>query len=102
MTSFLWNIGREVSPDCAVVRPQGEKSPVGGVDGWHERPDTVNLGDVACDDGENISREGSCSTYPQRIVEQRIQILVVGKRKWRHGGQQLSSGKPYDDIGPHV
>ena len=44
------------------MRPQGEKSPVGGVDRWHERPDTVNLGDVAGDDGDNISRESRRST----------------------------------------
>ena len=67
------------------MRPQGKKSPVGGVDCWHERPDTVNLGDVAGDDREDISRKGSYSTYPQRIVEQRIEVHVVGEGKGRHG-----------------
>ena len=56
MASLVWNKGHEVSPSCAAVRPEGEESPVGGVDCRHERPDTVDLGDVARDDGKNIGR----------------------------------------------
>jgi hypothetical protein len=59
---FFRNEGREVSPACVAVRPEGEKSPVGGVQCWHERPDAVNLGDVAGDEGGNVGSEGRCET----------------------------------------
>jgi hypothetical protein len=62
MGSSIWNEGREVSPACAAVRPEGEKSPVGGVQCWHERPDAVNLGVVAGDEGGSVGGEGRCET----------------------------------------
>jgi hypothetical protein len=63
MGSFYWNVGQEeVSPCCAAARPEGEKSPVGGVQCRHERPDAVDLGDVPGDDGENVGYDGCCGT----------------------------------------
>lgn len=63
MGSFLWNVGREeVSPGRATARPEGEESPVGGVQRRHERPDAVDLGDVAGDEGEYVGRDGRRGT----------------------------------------
>jgi hypothetical protein len=64
MASFLWDIWRKVSPRCAVVGPQEEKSPgpVSGVNCRHEHLDMVNLRDFAGDDREKISREGGRGT----------------------------------------
>lgn len=63
MGSFFWNVGREeVPPGRAAARPEGEKSPVSGVQRRHERPDAVDLGDVAGDEGENVGRDGRCGT----------------------------------------
>jgi hypothetical protein len=51
------------------VRPEREESPVGGVDCWQEDPETVDLGDVASDDGEKVGRQGNGTAKLERIVK---------------------------------
>ena len=60
---FLRDIWHKVSPTIAILgRPEGEEGPINGVNCGHDRPESVNVGDIARDNGDDISRQGSCST----------------------------------------
>lgn len=81
----IW--GKEPPAPVVVRWPEREESPIRGVQGWQEWPESVNLGDISRDDGEDICSDCRCSAQLERIIQQRQMLQICGKHSGRHKGR---------------